>query len=1096
MRRWISAETIAIAYFLSGLIWIMGSDWLLSASLEDEALRTQIGTLKGYAFVAVTAGLLYIFVRTSETPPVESVREKSERPPPREFMRWLMTIVFLSLIPLTAGLAISQLHASYQEAQTYANIEAIARLKTGQIESWLAERERDWETLNSAPEFSRRVENLLATNDGDDARDWLQSRLDTFRKTLDYEGIALFRADGTTALTAGEAVDQPPRFREFVRAAQFDSREMNCDLIRHDSGAVYLHWAFPVLQNRGDASAPIGAVVFSENPDDFLFPLVETWPTASESGETLLVREEAGSIVFLNRLRKLAGPALSYTEPLSEAELPAAVALGEGGTGRTIGFDYNGERVYAAYRPVLGTDWMLVSKLDRGEVMAEVQVLQSWLMVLVAAAIVSLTGAALMLWNQQVRAHKLQLASEEAKKNSLYRVFYDLPFVGMGMAEPATGQLAHVNDRLCEIFGYDRESLLGLSWAELIHPEDLPDLLAVHQELIDRQRDGYLADMRALRANGETAVIKLNVKIIRDIDKTTEYTVVMIEDITEDARRETRLRQAAAVFESTREGVLVTDPSERILFVNQAFTTVTGYREEEVVGKKPSMMQSGRHSDEFYAAMWTSLGEEGSWQGEIWNRRKNGEVYPELLSISTVHDERGAITNYVGVFADLTKLKNTEDEIQFLVQHDALTTLPNRLLLLSCLEHSLKVAERRNNIVALLVFDLDRFTDLNNSYGHPAGDEVLRHVAECLKRRIRGTDTLARLGGDEFAVVLEDIAEIENAGQVAQSYIDAIRGPLILPNGPEVRINASAGISAFPVNGRSGTELLQQAEAALFQAKAQGRSSVRYSSEDLMAAALHRVTMESRLRRAIRVGELRVYYQPQVEIPSGKIVGAEALVRWQDPERGLVGPNEFIPVAESTGLIAELGAFVMMEALRQGKEWIDSGFPALRLAVNVSPVQFQRQDVAAWVFDALKRTEFPSEYLELELTESTLMTYEDTVLKTLDQVRSRGVRIAIDDFGTGYSSLASLRRFPVSLLKIDRSFIAEIPGNEEDCEIAAAIISMGHKLGVRVVAEGVETAEQLEFLAREGCDFYQGYLMSRPLPASEFFELARPSLVL
>jgi diguanylate cyclase (GGDEF)-like protein/PAS domain S-box-containing protein len=565
-----------------------------------------------------------------------------------------------------------------------------------------------------------------------------------------------------------------------------------------------------------------------------------------------------------------------------------------------------------------------------------------------------------------------------------------------------------------------------------------------------------------------------------------EELATMLLDAADRGRDDDRLRQAAAVFENTREGVMITDESQRILMVNRAFCELTGYSEREALGRTPALLKSGRHDREFYAEIWRSVRATGHWQGEIWNRRKSGETYPELLSISAVGSVEGGDARYVGVFADISRLKASEAKLEHLAHHDALTGLPNRLLMMHNLRRAIEKSRRSQRVVALLMLDLDRFKDVNDTFGHLAGDELLQQVALRLTERLRGADMLTRLGGDEFTVLLEDLARPGDAARVARDIVELLGEPFHLEGGIDVRIGASIGISLFPDHAETAEMLLQQADTALYRAKDDGRGCFKYYSDDQTYAARERVELERRLRRALEQGELRVFYQPLVDIASDRVVGAEALLRWQDPELGLVAPARFIPVAEETGLIVPIGQWVLAEVCRQGRAWIDAGLPPLTLAVNLSPLQFRHGDMGGIVAAALAAQRFPPERLELELTESALMEREDDAVDTLIRLRAQGVRLAIDDFGTGYSSLAHLKRFPIDVLKIDRSFVEDIPDGQGDSEIAATIIAMGHTLGFKVLAEGVETDEQLAFLRERGCDLYQGYLRSAAVPAEEF----------
>jgi diguanylate cyclase (GGDEF)-like protein/PAS domain S-box-containing protein len=560
-------------------------------------------------------------------------------------------------------------------------------------------------------------------------------------------------------------------------------------------------------------------------------------------------------------------------------------------------------------------------------------------------------------------------------------------------------------------------------------------------------------------------------------------------DITDRVQAEHSLRQAAKVFESTREGVMITDPDRHILLVNRAFTELLGYTPEEVLGNTTDMLQSPRHDKEFLRRMWKQIKMTGHWQGEVWNVRKNGQEFPQLLSISSVNDNEGRTTQYVQVFTDISKIKETEAELEFLAHHDPLTRLPNRRLLLSRIRHGIETVKRDGGLLALLMLDLDRFKDVNDSFGHATGDELLQHVADRLKSRLRSVDTITRLGGDEFTVLLQGISHREDAGRVAGEIVTMLGEPWFLSNGSEIRIGSSVGITIYPDHCADAEEMLQQADTALYRAKEEGRGRFKYFSEELTRAARERIALEAALRRAITENELRVYYQPQIDIQSGALVGAEALLRWQHPEEGMMLPSRYIAVAEETGLIAAIGDWVLRETCRQGKAWLDAGLPPISLAVNLSPQQFHHKDITATVAQALQESGFPAKHLELELTESILIKRESEAVAKMNELRGMGIRLAIDDFGTGYSSLSYLKRFPVDVLKIDRSFVEEIPEQKGDMEIANTVIAMGHTLGFKVLAEGVETEEQLEFLKLQGCDLYQGFFKSQALPAEEFAKL-------
>lgn len=653
---------------------------------------------------------------------------------------------------------------------------------------------------------------------------------------------------------------------------------------------------------------------------------------------------------------------------------------------------------------------------------------------------------------------------------------------------PKTGQF-NVSARFESMLGYElgERTLSQEQWPKMVHPDDLPKAIASIEKHFKGETALHEAEIRCLTKSGEWKWILTRGKVVeRDADGSPLLLAGTHTDISGRKRAEAALRQAATVYESTREGVLITDADVNIVSVNRAFTQLTGYSEAEALGKKPSILSSGRNSQARYAAMWAEINTTGYWQGELWNRRKNGEIFPVLISINAVKDESGTVINYVSVFMDISTLKASEEQLDFLAHHDALTQLPNRRLLFSQLEHNLAKIRRDGGALGLLMFDLDRFKDVNDSLGHLAGDQLLQQVAQRLSERLRRSDAIARLGGDEFTVLLDSLSRPEDAARVADEIIDALKEPFHLPNNVDVRTSASIGISFSSGEGTTAESLLQQADSAMYRAKAEGRGRFQYFSESMTVAARERIDLDSRLRRALLLNEFRVYYQPLVEIRSGHIIGAEALVRWLDPGEGLIAPSRFIPVAEETGMIREIGEWVLHETCRQGRQWQDAGLPPLILAVNVSARQVRHGNLVDSVDRILAETGFAPHSLELELTESALMEEKDGVAALLNSLRARQIRLAIDDFGTGYSSLAYLKRFPLDVLKIDKSFIDDISHDQDDRQIIRAIIEMGHTLGIKVLAEGVESAEQLAFLQEQGCDLYQGYYRSPPLPAEEF----------
>ncbi|NWC46446.1 EAL domain-containing protein [Pseudomonas edaphica] len=554
-----------------------------------------------------------------------------------------------------------------------------------------------------------------------------------------------------------------------------------------------------------------------------------------------------------------------------------------------------------------------------------------------------------------------------------------------------------------------------------------------------------------------------------------------------------RLQQAAAVFDCTREGVLVTDAQGLIVHVNRAFMEITGYSREDVMGERPSLFKSGRHSSNFYQQMFQTLERTGEWSGEIWNRRKSGEIYPQWQTIRVIHNDQGKVSHYVAVFSDISAIKDSEHELAHLAHHDPLTDLPNRLLFTDRAEQALASAQVHKRGCALLLMDLDHFKIINDSLGHNVGDQLLKAVGERLKGLFGPGVTLARLGGDEFAVLAESCPQVVQAAALAQRMLDAMKEPFVF-DGNQLFISASIGISLFPSDALSAEQLLRNADSALFKAKSAGREGYALYTEELTAHAQHRVEIASELRRALDQQELRVYYQPVHDLQDSRLVGVEALVRWQHPERGLVPPGEFIPIAERTGLIADIDAWVMDQACRQMGQWLADGAPLSFIAVNVSSRLFARRELYEQVAQVLHTTGLDPAYLELEVTESAVMEDPEVALEQLHRLRELGLRLAIDDFGTGYSSLLRLKRLPVQKLKIDQGFVAGLPWDEDDAAIVRVVIALAKSMGMQVHAEGIEQVEQARFLLAQECDLGQGYWFGRPVPAQEMDWARAPSI--
>ncbi|WP_275096247.1 PAS domain S-box protein [Sedimenticola hydrogenitrophicus] len=628
------------------------------------------------------------------------------------------------------------------------------------------------------------------------------------------------------------------------------------------------------------------------------------------------------------------------------------------------------------------------------------------------------------------------------------------------------------------MLGHPEDDLLKRPLVEFIEPAEREKYR--QQRAAIHHRGAMLQQCRMCRSDGTVLPVEVSARALPD-----GGTQALIRDISERLSSEARLRLSATVFESTREGVVITDRDGRITAVNSAFTEITGYSEAEVSGQTPSILKSGRHDAAFYREMWASLDRLGYWRGEIWNRRKSGEIYPEWETISTVRNEAGELTNYVAVFSDISDIKESEYQLEYLAHHDPLTELPNRLLFTARLDHALERARRDGLCLAVLFIDLDLFKHINDSLGHPVGDALLLQVARRLKQQLRDEDTVARLGGDEFTVLLEQLADPQMAGNIAAKLTACFVEPFVIDQ-RNLHVTASIGISIFPNDADTSATLLRNADTAMYQAKERGRNDYQYYAEEMTSSAVQRVLLENSLRQALNLDQFVIYYQPKLALPDNRLIGCEALIRWRHPDMGLIPPDSFIPLAEDTGLIVSIGSWVLNSACTQIRRWQHAGLETGTLAVNLSGQQLQRDNLVMTVKQALEQSGLDAAYLELEITEGFIMDQAEQAIGVLNELRALGVTLSIDDFGTGYSSLSYLKQLPINNLKIDKSFVRDIPQDPNDEAIARAIISLAGNLQLDVIAEGIETEAQLDFLRREGCGQGQGYLFSPPLPAAEF----------
>ena len=1391
-KRRLTPIGVALLYAVFAALWITVSGALLNMSVDDPGLQGRIEIAKGLLFVAVTSALLYVVLREWGTSVAEAAAVSRRRARLKRVgaaQRIVLLVVLCSLVPLS-GLVVLKVHEPQVEREAFANLKAIADLKAGQIENWLYERQNDGAVIMASAGMVRQVAALRRVAGDSAVRESVRAQLITAVDAVQYEAALLVDPLGMPLLEIGKFRGPVSGTTALLPQALETHQTRHSEVVADADGGLRLDFVVPLVSFASDGRREsVGGLVLAVRPEQFLFPFVDSWPTASASGETLLVRREGDSVLFINDPRGFKGGGLALRRSLKRTDDPVVAAVKAARSGIGQGNDYRGVEVLAAYRPVTGTEWVVVAKLDRSEVMAPLRQLSSWVSLIALVALAAIGAVIFLLWRQRERTVHLEI---QAQSDKVLRQFYDLPFIGIAISSPTTKEWLRCNDHLCEILGYPREELLRRTWAEMTHPDDLAADVACFDRLLAGEIEGYTLDKRFIRKDGSVIFVTLDVRGVRSADGRLEHVLATMQDITERklteaktqrltaihaavsecnqaiirshsaeelfpqicriavlyggmktawvgrldretllvrpafsfgddlgllselqvsidpdlpkgrgptgiavrerkpywvqnfqtepalepwyeraersgwrasaalpltrdgevvgafilyagetnafdeavqillikmaqdisfaltlfAREEERramenalresesrfrelyekaplayqsldvegnilevndawlnllgfrreevigrfigdfmtdvsiktlqnefpkfqqrgkvdgplfhflhrdgtrrllmvngqiardrdgnflrthcimtdlterlqsaeqLRLAAAVFEQSAEGIVILDATHNVLMVNQAYTKMTGYSAAELIGKLPPVMDPGCNDASFIRAMWETVETHGSWQGELWNRRKDGDLYPELASVSRVHDEEGKVSHYIAIVTDISAHKANEAHIHRLAHFDALTGLPNRSLLADRVGQSLSRVERNAESLALIFMDIDRFKNVNDSLGHRIGDELLIQVAGRLRHVLREEDTVSRLGGDEFILVLPS-ASAEGAAHVAEKVLKSLSAPYQIEH-HELNVTASLGIAMYPNDGHTYDALSMCADAAMYRAKQGGRNTFRFFTREMQERSDRTLQLENALRRALDMDQLELHYQPQISLADGRVIGVEALLRWRHPELGNVSPADFVPIAEESGLILPIGEWVLRMAICQMQLWQEAGLPTMVMAVNLSAVQFRQSRLPELVSQTLEEFKLPPECLELELTEGVAMDNPVGAIAVMNDLHERGVHMSIDDFGTGYSSLSYLKRFKVYKLKIDQSFVRDLSTDPEDAAIVEAIIGLSRSLGLKTIAEGVETAEQLAFLRERGCDEAQGYHIGRPMLAEDF----------
>ena len=710
--------------------------------------------------------------------------------------------------------------------------------------------------------------------------------------------------------------------------------------------------------------------------------------------------------------------------------------------------------------------------------------------------------AVFILWNRKLAKEIIERKNiENSLRQSEQRfrtIFNDTP-LGVARINSLSGQIYEVNPCYEKIICRTQKELQSLDWMSITHPDDLQEDLDNMALMNSGKSTGFNMEKRLIRPDGSLVWINMTIAPMQVDNSNEPLHLCMMEDITQRKIKDDQLKLAETVYQNTNQAIMVTDTNNLLVAVNPAFTELTGYSLDDVQGKNPRFLKSNRQDSAFFTLMWESLNSTGYWQGEIWNLKKNGDEYAELLTINSIYDENNNILQRVGLFSDITEKKRADEKIWKQANFDSLTQLPNRQMFSDRLAHDIKLSQRSNKPLALFILDLDHFKEVNDALGHDNGDLLLIEAASRLKKCVRNSDTVSRLGGDEFTIILPELDDTQAVDRIVENIILSLQEPFALGM-EEAYISASIGIALYPSDSDEIGKLIKFADQAMYLAKENGRNQFRFFTQSMQFSAQLRHQLMTDLRSALKEHQFQLYYQAITELQTGKIIKAEALLRWLHPSKGMINPADFIPLAEESGLIVDIGNWVFEQAVCDLKRWQQDYAVDLQVSINKSAVQFRSEtDYQRWI-DHIHQTGVDGSSIVVEITESLLVESSDHVKTQLLDFRDQGIQVAIDDFGTGYSSLSYLNKFDIDYLKIDRSFISNLASGSNELILCEAIIVMAHKLGLKVIAEGIETQEQQQFLVDAGCDFGQGFLFSRPLPVEDFekvlAEINRASIVI
>ena len=958
----------------------------------------------------------------------------------------------------------------------------VTELKTEELVQWRKERLGDAAVANSSPLVTA-VRQLIKTPDSIHAKQDVQNWLATYFDYYGYDQILLLDTQGSII----HSIPMAGHISSVLKKSAFDSLQSHQNLLQdfyrdEYNQKVYLAVIVPVF-DKENGKLPLGVVVLRIDPTTNLYSRIKRWPSISETAETLLFRRDGNEVVFLNELRFQKNPPLTLHVPLTGNAEQIAVKTVLGKRGIIEGINYRNKAAIAAVSAIPDSPWFLAARVETAEIYKPLYD-RMWINVLLVSIILvcGITLLIVLIWRQQqlilaqkqLELNKALLKNQAIHKSILYTVMDSFLLIDM------QGRLLEVNETYCRITGYSEQELLAMEIVDLGFLGS-SDEVAHRIKNIVTQGDVRFESQHRNKSGTIFAVdVSVQYQPIED-----GRIVIFLHDITNRKAAEQKLQLAANVFTYAREGILITDHNGAIIEVNSAFSEITGYSRDEVVGKNPSLLSSGRQEKAFYETMWLDLRIKGHWYGEIWNRRKNGEVHAVIENINAIRDESGDTLQYVALMSDISLFKEHEQKLEHSAHFDTLTNLPNRTLLDDRIRQAIVKVRRDGQRLALAFIDLDGFKAINDNYGHLVGDQLLIAAANNMKQSLREVDTIARIGGDEFVALLVDVGGLESSELLFTRLLAAAAKSMPFNEGT-LQVSASMGITFYPqAEDVDADILMRQADQAMYKAKLNGKN--RYHIFDVELGNYARIQNEAidKIGRALERDEFLLYYQPKVNLRLGKIIGVEALIRWQHPEKGLLAPADFLPLIENNTLAIGVGNWVINAAMTQIECWHDKGLN-LPISINISARQLQEDNFVESLRSFLvAHPKVNPGDLELEVLETSAMKDLNKVSELITACNEMGVHFSLDDFGTGYSSLTYLKHLPVSQIKIDQSFVRDMLNDTDDLAIVEGVLALAAAFSLQVIAEGMESSQQGEMLLQIGCDLAQGYAIARPMPATE-----------